>query len=63
MKQAAAHAIAGLIPQEDLSADYIIPSVFNRKVGREVAAAVGRAAHASGVARRMPQATRLYLRS
>jgi malate dehydrogenase (oxaloacetate-decarboxylating) len=62
MTQAAAHAIAGIISAADLSADYIIPSVFNRKVGRKVAAAVSRAAHASGVARRMPQATRLYLR-
>jgi malate dehydrogenase (oxaloacetate-decarboxylating) len=52
MKLAAAQAIAGVIPQEELHADYIIPSVFNRKVAENVAEAVANAAVASGVARR-----------
>jgi len=60
MKQAAAHAIADIITDEELSADYIIPSVFNRKVAKQVAAAVARAAHKTGVARRLSKAIRLY---
>ena len=52
MKIAAANAIAAAIPEDDLSADYIIPSVFNRKVAPAVAAAVAEAARATGVARR-----------
>ncbi len=44
MKVAAAHAIAAVIPRDELSADYIIPSVFNRKVTRRVARAVAEAA-------------------
>jgi malate dehydrogenase (oxaloacetate-decarboxylating) len=40
MKVAAAEAIAGVIPPEELSADYIVPSVFNRAVAPRVAAAV-----------------------
>jgi malate dehydrogenase (oxaloacetate-decarboxylating) len=52
MKLAAAHAIAGIIPEDHLSADYIVPSVFDRRVVRAVAKAVARAAHDSGVARR-----------
>ncbi len=60
MKQAAAHAIADIIQDDELSADYIIPSVFNRKVGKRVAAGVARAAHKTGVARRLPKATRIY---
>jgi len=52
MEVAAARAIASTIPVEDLSSDYIIPSVFNRSVAPAVAAAVAEAAAASGVARR-----------
>jgi malate dehydrogenase (oxaloacetate-decarboxylating) len=52
MKLAAAKAIASVIPDEDLSVEYIIPSVFNRQVAEAVAVAVGEAATASGVARR-----------
>jgi len=52
MKLAAAHAIAGVISDEELHPDYIIPSVFNRKVAENVAYAVAEAAIASGVARR-----------
>ncbi|HKB93041.1 MAG TPA: NAD-dependent malic enzyme [Gaiellaceae bacterium] len=52
MEVAAARAIAGTIPDDELSADYIIPSVFNRAVAPAVAAAVAEAASATGVARR-----------
>ena len=52
MKVAAAHAIAGTIPDSELSADYIVPSVFNRAVAPAVAAAVAQAADETGVARR-----------
>jgi malate dehydrogenase (oxaloacetate-decarboxylating) len=52
MKLAAARAIASVIPDSELSADYIIPSVFNRRVSEAVAAAVAEAAAATGVARR-----------
>jgi malate dehydrogenase (oxaloacetate-decarboxylating) len=52
MKLAAAQAIARVIPEEELHADYIIPSVFNRRVSESVAEAVAGAAIASGVARR-----------
>ncbi|MGI8812859.1 MAG: NAD-dependent malic enzyme [Pyrinomonadaceae bacterium] len=52
MKLAAAHAIAGIIAQEELHPDYIIPSVFDRRVAEAVAAGVEEAAYASGVARR-----------
>ena len=56
MKLAAAQAIAGVVRDNELHADYIIPSVFNRKVVKVVALAVARAAEDSGVARR-PAAT------
>jgi malate dehydrogenase (oxaloacetate-decarboxylating) len=52
MKLAAAQAIAHVIPDDELHADYIIPSVFNRRVAEVVADAVADAAVASGVARR-----------
>src|SRR5271169_1475887 len=52
MKLAAARAIAGVIPEDHLSEDYIVPSVFDKRVVRAVARAVARAAHESGVARR-----------
>ncbi len=52
MKLAAARAIAGVVGEDELHADYIIPSVFNREVVSAVAPAVARAAEASGVARR-----------
>jgi malate dehydrogenase (oxaloacetate-decarboxylating) len=56
MKLAAAQAIAGVVSDDELHAEYIIPSVFNREVVKAVALAVARAAHASGVARRPPAA-------
>ena len=57
MKVAAAHAIAEVIPEEQLNEEYVIPSVFNEEVATSVAAAVAAAARASGVARRMPDGT------
>ena len=51
MKVAAAHALAELISDEELSADYIIPKAFDKRVGPAVAKAVAEAARASGVAR------------
>ena len=51
MKMAAAEALAGLISQEELSAEYIIPKAFDKRVGPAVAQAVDRAARQSGVAR------------
>jgi malate dehydrogenase (oxaloacetate-decarboxylating) len=44
MKIAAAEAIAGVISPEELSRDYIVPSVFNGEVAQRVAAAVAEAA-------------------
>ena len=52
MKLAAANAIAGIIGDDELHPDYIIPSVFDRRVGEAVAREVEDAAYASGVARR-----------
>ncbi|MBQ4609168.1 MAG: NADP-dependent malic enzyme [Clostridia bacterium] len=52
MKMAASYAIAGLVSDEELSADYIIPKAFDRRVGPAVAAAVAEAARKSGVARK-----------
>lgn len=52
MKLAAAEAIAAIIGEDELHPDYIIPSVFDRRVGEAVAARVEDAAYESGVARR-----------
>jgi malate dehydrogenase (oxaloacetate-decarboxylating) len=54
MKLAAAKAIAGCISDSELSEEYIIPSVFNKQVGRRVARAVEAAAFKSGVGSRRP---------
>ena len=51
MKMAAAQALAGLISDEELTEDYIIPQAFDSRVGPAVAAAVAQAARDSGVAR------------
>lgn len=51
MKLAAAGAIAGLVSDEELSADYILPLAFDPRVKEAVAAAVNKAAHDTGVAR------------
>jgi malate dehydrogenase (oxaloacetate-decarboxylating) len=52
MKLAAAEAIAAVVKPDELSPEYVIPSVFNRDVAPAVATAVAAAAEASGVARR-----------
>jgi malate dehydrogenase (oxaloacetate-decarboxylating) len=57
MKLAAARAMAGVIPDEQLSEDYIIPSVFDERVAPAVAEAVAETAKASGMARRVPERT------
>ena len=51
MKMAAAAAIAGIITESELQAEYIIPSVFDKRVVPAVAKAVAEAAHQTGVAR------------
>jgi len=51
MKLAAAEAIAGLIEDDALNENYIIPAAFDPRVGKAVAAAVAEAARRSGVAR------------
>ena len=51
MKVAAAYAIANLIPEEDLSPEYIIPNPFDKRVVKAVADAVAEAARKTGVAR------------
>ena len=53
MKLAAAKAIAATVGKNELSEEYIIPSIFNRNVARNVAREVARAAQRSGVARRV----------
>lgn len=52
MKIAAANAIAKIISENELHPDYIIPSVFDRRVGEAVASQVEEAAYQTGVARR-----------
>ncbi|SDS87158.1 malate dehydrogenase (oxaloacetate-decarboxylating) [Paenibacillaceae bacterium GAS479] len=55
MKLAAAEAIAAAVSEDELSEQYIIPSVFNEEVVIRVRAAVIRAAIETGVARRIPR--------
>ena len=52
IKLAAAYAIASAVDEKDLSEDYIVPSIFDRKVVEAVSAAVIEAAHRTGVARK-----------
>jgi malate dehydrogenase (oxaloacetate-decarboxylating) len=59
MEIAAAHAIGSCVGRGELSPEYIIPSVFNKKVAPAVAREVARAAHRTGVARRRPAAESL----
>jgi malate dehydrogenase (oxaloacetate-decarboxylating) len=54
MKLAAAHGIANVVTDDDLSEDYIIPSVFNRDVAPAVAEAVVEEAKRDGIARFNP---------
>ncbi len=51
MKVAAAYALAGLVSDEELNADYILPAAFDPRVKDAVAQAVAEAARKSGVAR------------
>ncbi|MBP2636997.1 MAG: NAD-dependent malic enzyme [Firmicutes bacterium] len=51
MKIAAVHAIANLIPENELREDYVVPDAFDPRVAPAVAAAVARAAMETGVAR------------
>jgi malate dehydrogenase (oxaloacetate-decarboxylating) len=55
MKLAAAGAMAGVISDEELSEDYIIPSVFDERVAPAVAEAVAERAKGSGMARRVQE--------
>ena len=52
MKVAAARALAACVSRSELSAEYIIPSVFNKNVAPAVAEGVVRAAHETAAARR-----------
>ncbi|MBR5553919.1 MAG: NADP-dependent malic enzyme [Clostridia bacterium] len=51
MKMAASYAIAGLVDDSELNAEYILPMAFDERIGKTVAAAVADAARRSGVAR------------
>ena len=53
MKMAASRAIAGLVSDSELRADYILPKAFDPRVGSAVAASVAEAAVKSGVARKI----------
>lgn len=55
MKLAAANAIAKLITNEQLCEEYIVPSIFDKRVVKVVSEAVSKAAVKSGVARRKPK--------
>lgn len=51
MKIAASYALASIIDESELNADYILPHAFDPRVGKAVAEAVKKAARESGVAR------------
>jgi len=51
MKMAASFAIAELVTDEELNAEYILPMAFDERIGKAVAKAVAQAARDSGVAR------------
>jgi malate dehydrogenase (oxaloacetate-decarboxylating) len=55
MKLAAAKGIAATVADEELDEDYIIPSVFNRDVSRQVARAVAEEAERVGAVQELPQ--------
>lgn len=52
MKIAAARALAGLVNEDELTADYILPAPFDPRVAKAVSEAVAEAARKSGVARK-----------
>ena len=60
MKLAAAEGIASVVADDELSEDYIIPSVFNRDVSRAVAEAVSKEAERSGAASKDEDATGVH---
>ena len=51
MKMAASYAIAGLVSDDELNEEYILPMAFDERIGKTVAKAVAEAARQSGVAR------------
>ena len=51
MKMAASYAIAGLVSDEELKQEYILPKAFDKRIADAVASAVAEAARKSGVAR------------
>jgi malate dehydrogenase (oxaloacetate-decarboxylating) len=57
MKIAAAQAIASVVSRKELQEEYVIPSVFNKKVAPAVAREVMRAAQRRGLARRRRRTT------
>jgi len=57
MKMAAARALAGLVGPGELTREYIVPSVFDRRIAPAVAEAVAEAAERTGVARRARRPT------
>lgn len=57
MKLAAARAIAKIVQEDGVSAEYIVPSVFDRRVADRVAVATAKSAIATGAARRIPKAS------
>ena len=52
MKLAAAHALAGIVGDDEIGEEYITPSMFDPRVVPTVAAAVAEAAVRTGVARK-----------
>lgn len=52
MKIAAVYAIADIIPEEELTEEYIIPGAFDQRVVNRVAQAVAKAADEEGISRR-----------
>ncbi|MGI8660605.1 MAG: NAD(P)-dependent malic enzyme, partial [Thermoleophilaceae bacterium] len=59
MKIAAARGIAATVADEELASDYIVPSVFNRQVSRDVAEAVADEAERAGAARSLEETPEL----
>ena len=55
MKLAAAHALAGIVGDDELSEEYITPSMFDPRMVPTVAAVVAEAAVRTGVARKAPR--------
>jgi malate dehydrogenase (oxaloacetate-decarboxylating) len=58
MKLAAAHALAAIVGKDELSEEYITPSMFDSRVVPAVSAAVADAAVRTGVARKKRVSTR-----